>query len=72
MRLTPHSAVRPDDPVVVHSHLVRCGTCAGTEVYRLARTIGAEWVELQLCRRCHADSHLVEAIDRLTEDALAE
>ena len=49
-----------------------CRWCSGPEVYLLSRDIGDERVELQLCRSCHADSSLVVAIDRLTEDALVE
>lgn len=63
---------RSGDPVVVTTGLTACPTCSGTELYLLNRTIDEEWVELRLCRRCHADTDLVLAIDRLTEAALAE
>ena len=49
-----------------------CRTCGGSEIYRLSRSVGADRVELELCRRCHAHLDLVVGIDRLTDEALAE
>ena len=72
MRLTPRFPVRTDDPVVVSTELTTCTTCGGAELYSLSRTVDAEWVDLRLCRSCHADNPLVAEIDRLTESALAE
>ena len=49
-----------------------CPSCSGSEFYVLTRTLGNEFIELQLCRRCDAENSLVVAIDQLTEEFLRE
>ena len=47
-----------------------CPRCGSPEIYTLGKSIGEEWVHLQLCRHCDADHALVAAIDRVTEAAV--